>query len=257
MGKLVTIKKYLWLISLSGLLSLSTADPSQAEEIPEQVNQAIEGIERAANQQNLRQLLQFYSQEFSNTDGLRYETLATALERLWGNYPNLKYEIILESWSKEGEEIVAETTTNISGVGVNQGQTQEIKSIIRSRQYFQGNQLIRQEIISEETDVTSGNPAEISVIVNSQVQAHEQFNFDLIVQEPLENGMLLGSAIEEETRSDRYLQPSNFEIAPLPSGGIFKLVTAPALPGAYWLSGIIIDGNGSHIVTRRVTVEAR
>lgn len=251
------IKKYLWLISLASLLSLSVSYPSKAEEIPLEVNQAIEGIETAANQQNLTQLLQFYSPEFSNTDGLRTETLATALERLWSNYPDLKYEIIVESWSQEGDEIVAETTTNISGRGTTQGQTQEIKSTIRSRQYFQGNQLVRQEIISETTDVISNNPPEVNVIVSSQVQTHEQFNFDLIVQDPLENGILLGAAIEEATRSDGYLQPSNFELAPLPSGGIFKLVTAPALPGAYWLSGIIIDGNGRHIVTRRVTVEAR
>ncbi len=251
------IKKSFWLISLASCLSLSISYPSQAEEIPREINQAITGIETAANQQNLTELLQFYSPEFSNNDGLRNETLATALEKLWSNYPNLKYEIILESWSREGEEIVVETTTNISGMGTNQGQTQELKSTIRSRQYFQGKQVVRQEIISEATDVISNAPPEVNVIVKSQVQTHERFNFDLIVQDPLENGILLGAAIEEATRSNGYLQPSNFELAPLPSGGIFKLVTAPALPGAYWLSGIIIDGNGKHIVTRRVTVEAR
>jgi hypothetical protein len=257
MGQLATIKKYLWLFSLSGLISLSFGYKATAEEIPLEVNQAIEGMETAANQQDVEQLLKFYSREFSNSDGLRYETVGKALERLWQNYPDLDYEIILESWSKEGNEILAETTTNISGIATVEGETQELKSTIRSRQYFQGNQLVRQEIISESTDITAGNPPEVEVIVPSQAKTHEQFSFDVIVQEPLEDGILLGAAIEEQTRSDRYLQPSTFELAPLASGGIFKQVTAPGLPGAYWLSGIIIQGDGKITVTRRVTVEEK
>ena len=215
MGQLATIKKYLWLFSLSGLISLSFGYKATAEEIPLEVNQAIEGMETAANQQDVEQLLKFYSREFSNSDGLRYETVGKALERLWQNYPDLDYEIILESWSKEGNEILAETTTNISGIATVEGETQELKSTIRSRQYFQGNQLVRQEIISESTDITAGNAPEVEVIVPSQAKTHEQFSFDVIVQEPLENGILLGAALEEQTRSDRYLQPSTFELAPL------------------------------------------
>jgi hypothetical protein len=128
-------------------------------------------------------------------------------------------------------------------------------STIRSRQYFQDNKLIRQEIISEETKLSSGNSPHIQVNVPEVAKVREQFNFDVIVEDPLDNDLLLGSAIEEQTASNRYLNPTDFELEPLPSGGVFKRVTAPGLPGSYWLSAIIIKGDGMIIVTRRVTIE--
>jgi len=250
-------KQCLWLISLSSMVSLFPGYLAQAQEAPPELTTAIESMETAANQRNLEELMQFYSQEFTNSDGLRYDSIATSLEKLWQNFPRLNYEITLDSWSKEGEELVAETTTTITGMRVVNGESQQLNSTIRSRQYFQGEKLVKQEIISEATDVTSGNPPEIEVVVPTKVKTHEQFNFDIIVQEPLEDGILLGAALEEQTGSDRYLQPSTFELDPLPSGGIFKIVTAPALPGTYWLSGIIVRGDGMVTVTRRVNIEAK
>ncbi|ELR97134.1 nuclear transport factor 2 family protein [Gloeocapsa sp. PCC 73106] len=255
MVQLETFKKYLILLCLSSAVSIFSAHLVQAQAEPPELRETLESMEMAANEQDLDKIMEFYSPEFANSDGLRYESIATALEQLWQNYPRLNYEIQLDSWSQEGDTVVAETTTKIQGTRLAEGEIQKLNSTIRSRQYFQGQQLISQEIISEETDITSGNPPEIEVSVPSQAKTREQFNFDVIVQNPLENGILLGGAIEEQTRSDRYLKPSNFELTPLASGGVFKIVTAPGLPGSYWLSAIIIQGDGKVTVTRRVTVE--
>lgn len=256
MGQLATLKKYLLLLCLSGAVSIASGHLVQAQTEPPELRTTIEGIEKAANERDLDTLMEFYSSEFTNSDGLRYDSLATSLEQLWQNYPRLNYEIELDAWSTEGDELVAETTTTITGTRLVDGEVERINSRIGSRQYFQEGKLIRQEIISEETEVTSGDPPEIIVNVPNNAQIREQFNFDVIVEEPLENGILLGGAIEEATGSDRYLKPSNFELTPLPSGGVFKVVTAPGLPGSYWLSAIIIQGDGKVTVTRRVTIES-
>lgn len=274
MGQFATIKKYIILFCLSCAISSQFKPPviAQIEATPEATPEAtqestpeatlkatleatLEAMEAAANQQNLEKLMQFYSEEFSNNDGLRYESVAEAISSLWSQYPQANYEITLDSWEKQGEQLVANTTTKIEGSNSANGRTETINSTIRSRQYFEAGKLVRQEIISEATDITSGNPPEVKVKVPEKVQTRDQFNFDVIVEEPLKSGILLGGAIEEQTGSDRYLEPSKFELEALPSGGVFKLVTAPGLPGSYWLSAIIIEGDGMITVTRRVTVE--
>lgn len=257
MGQLATLKKSLLLICLSCSLSGYNPQMLLAQDEPPELRATIEAMESAANQKNLEALMNFYSPEFTNTDGLRQESVASAIEQLWQNYPRAQYEITLDAWERAGEQVVAETTTQIQGSRIEAGRFLRLNSTIRSRQYFQGEKLVSQEIISEATEVSSGEVPAVRVNVPETVQVREQFNFDVILEEPLENSVILGGAIEEQTGSDRYLNPSEFELEALPSGGIFKLVTAPGLPGSYWLSAVIIQGDGMITVTRRVTVEAK
>lgn len=129
---------------------------------------------------------------------------------------------------------------------------------MRSRQYFQDNKLIRQEILSERTKLTSGqNPPQVEVYVPEVVESGERYNFDVVVTEPLGEDVLLGAVEEERTGSDRYLNPTSLELQPLPAGGIYKLVTAPLLPDNNWLSAILVRGDGITMVTRRVRVKKR
>lgn len=254
-------KSLSWSISLLlgfGLaLSLETVTRAESpESAPAELKNAIAQMEAAANQRNLEQLMQFYSPEFTNSDGLTYETLNQALSQLWERYGTLQYTTELQSWEKSGDELVTETLTRMKGTSNEGGREMQLDATIKSRQYFQGQKLVRQEILTERTDITAGtNPPQVDVILPEKVSVGEEFDFDVIVKEPLGDGLLVGTAIEEKVEADRYLNPGALELEVLQAGGIFKRAKAPENPENHWLSAILIRGDGIILVTQRLRVE--
>lgn len=244
------------LLSISLLTGMgSTARAQNQGNPPPELIQAIADIEDAANSRDLEDLLASHSKNFTNTDGLTYASLSATLKRMWRNYSQLSYTTKIESWEQQGEQLIANTITYIRGTQRNNGRVARLNSTLKSRQYFQNQKLVRQEILSEQTQLTSGlKPPKVRVIVSEEVKAGEKYNFDVIATEPLENNLLLGAAIEEKTGSDRYTNPSALELKPLPAGGIYKVVTAPRLAASHWLSAILVRGDGITMVTRRVNI---
>ena len=252
-----TIKLCGILILTAGTYSFSNLTQAQtAEEIPEELAETIAEMETAANEQNLDELMDYYAENFTNEDGLTTESVETALEETWATYPQMAYDIAVDSWEEKGDEFVAETTTKITGSQNTKGRVVRLESDIKSRQYFQDGKIVKQEILTEETRLTTGErPPQIKVNLPETVKVGEKYNFDTIVTEPLEGGVLLGAALEERTGINRYLNPSELELEPLSAGGIYKVVTAPRLEDNHWLSAIVIRGNGITMVTKRVRIE--
>ena len=242
------------LINLGIIAGTVNAVRGQSAPVPEELAETISAIEAAANDRDLDELLEYYSEDFTNTDGLTTETLAQALEQMWSEYPELTYSTEIESWSREGDELVAETKTTIQGMNdeANPGQ---LSSTIESRQYFQEQKLVRQEILAEQSRLSSGqNPPQVNVIAPDTVETGKKYNFDLIVDEPLGEGVLLGAVQEQKTAGQLYLNPTQLELELLPAGGIFKVATAPLLPDSNWLSAILVRGDGITRITHRVNV---
>ena len=235
------------------------ADKVQAESIspvPEELMETISEIEKAANSKDLEGVIEYYSDDFTNTDGLTIDSLAKALRQIWKNYPRLKYNTEIKSWSQEGDLLIAKTITTIRGVQNNQGRIVRLNSSIESRQYFQEQKLVRQEILAEQSQLTSGdNPPKVDIVAPRKVRTGQKYNFDLIVDEPLGDKVLLGAVKEEKTASNLYLNPTALELEPLPAGGIYKMATAPLLPDSNWLSAILVRGDGIFMVTHRVNIE--
>lgn len=245
-----------FLISLgivSGLTNVVQAE--SAATAPAELTEMIAGIEAAANQKDINGVIEYYSSNFTNTDGLTPDSLTKALEQMWKNYPRLKYTTTIDSWSNQGNQLVAETTTTIKGVQNRQGRVIRLNSTIKSRQYFQQQKLVKQEILAEQSQLTSGeNPPQVQVVAPETVTTGEKYNFDLIVEQPLGDKVLLGAVQEEKTASNLYLNPTALELEPLPAGGIYKTATAPMLPDSNWLSAILVRGDGMTMVTHRVNV---
>ncbi len=247
------------LVNLGIIGSLvNTAQGESLTTAPEELTEIITGIESAANNQNLDQLVEYYGDDFTNSDGLTTNTLAKALTQMWENYPQLKYSTEITSWSEEGNELVAETITTIRGVKNTQGRKVRLNSTIKSRQYFQEQKLVRQEILTEQSRLTSGsNPPKVKIVAPEAVTVGAKYNFDLIVNEPLNDQVLLGGVQEEKTASSLYLNPTALELEPLPAGGIYKVATAPLLPDSNWLSAILVRGDGITMITHRVNIEEK
>ncbi len=239
---------------ISGLVN--TAQGENLTTAPDELTEIIAGIEAAANKQNLDKLIEYYGEDFTNTDGLTTDTLAEALTQMWSDYPQLKYSTEIESWSEEGSQLIAETITTIRGVKNTQGRKVRLNSIIKSRQYFQEEKLVRQEILAEQSQLTSGsNPPKVKVVAPEVVKVGAKYSFDLIVNEPLNDQVLLGGVQEEKTASNLYLNPTALELEPLPAGGIYKVATAPLLPDSNWLSAILVRGDGITMITHRVNIQ--
>ena len=81
------------------------------------------------------------------------------------------------------------------------------------------------------------------------------FGFDVIVNDPLGDEILLGGATEEIIGEGTYSNPEDFQLDILPAGGIFKRVEAPEEPGDVWYSAIIVRSDGITLISRRVKVQ--
>ncbi|GFE68502.1 nuclear transport factor 2 family protein [Chroococcus sp. FPU101] len=241
-------------LTLSITKTLQAAN--SATNAPAELKNLISQLETAANQRNHKQVMEFYSPKFTNSDGLTYNTVSQSLTKFWEQYNQVKYTTTIDSWEKKGDQLIATTTTTIQGTGKFKGRPMTLNSTIKSRQQFQGNKLIYQEVLSERNEITSGqNPPKVEIRIPDQVKVGQDFDFDVILAEPLGDSLLAGAAIDEKVESDRYLDPKTLDLELLPGGGIFKRAKAPITPENRWLSAILIRGDGMVLITQRIKVE--
>lgn len=231
------------------------AKAAPPETAPSQLKELLTQIDAAANRRDLQAIMQFYDADFRHSDGLTRTTLEQALTQFWQRHPELNYRTELKSWETQGNEIVAETVTTITGTQSGTGMDMKLESTLRSRTRFENQQIVQQDILAERTQLTSGaNPPTVDVFLPEQVEAGESFNFDVVVKEPLGNTLLLGTALEQPIKPESYTNPAELELDLLPAGGIFKMGKAPLEEEDRWLSAVLIRGDGMTLITQRLQV---
>jgi hypothetical protein len=258
----------IWLVSFlltlgltSGWQRTQAATPQQlvqagtAQNAPADLKNLLTQVDAAANRGDVKGVLQFYSSNFTHGDGLNLQTLQKSLTSLWQRYPKLQYSTKLLSSKPEGNAIIAETETKITGLPSANNNNSTLNATIKSRQRIASGKIVRQDILSERTQLTSGNkPPQINIKLPEQVLVGQKYNFDAIVQEPLGDDFLLGTALEEPIKVDKFLNPTSVDLELLTSGGLFKTAQAPSTPGNQWVSAVILRGNGMTMVTQRLRV---
>ncbi|MEB3280687.1 MAG: nuclear transport factor 2 family protein [Lyngbya sp.] len=228
------------------------------ETAPAELTTLIEGIEAAANRQDVNGVMQFYSQDFSTTDGLDRRSYEQVLTQLWQNYSNLNYQTKLQSWQQEGSAIVATTVTEITGTQDFNGRDFQLSSTITSQQRIENQKVVQQEVLAERNQLTSGeNPPTVTLSIPEQVKPGQEYSVDAIVEEPLGEEIMIGTAIEERVTPRAYLTEFPLELEFLPSGGVFKVGTAPKTPGNNWISAILMRPGGITLVTQRLKIVER
>lgn len=251
-------RRWFLLLAISFGLSVGTHSVLRAESpdtAPVELKALITQIEAAANRHDIERIESLYSDQYVTADGLMLDDLTQSLQQLWENYPNLEYNTELLSWEKEGSNWIAETLTTVQGSQEKEGRKIQLEAKVKSRQTFQDDKLIRQEILTEETRLTAGEtPPKVAINIPETVKVGEAFDFDVIVDEPLNDELLAGMAIAEKVDSDRYLDPSKMELQLLQAGGLFKRIPAVDSPQNRWLSAIVVRSDGITLITRRVRV---
>lgn len=222
---------------------------------PAELTKLISDLDAAANRRDLQAVMQFYSDKFTHSDGLNRPSLEKALTQFWQKCPNVNYRTELTSWKAEGQAIIAETVTTITGTQKLENREMNLKSTIRSQQRFEGQKLVKQEILAEQTQLTSGkNPPTIQINLPEQVKVGQEYQFDAIVQEPIGNDILIGTALEETVTENSLLNPASADLELLNSGGVFKLGKAPTTPENRWVSAVLIRKGGITMITQRLRV---
>jgi hypothetical protein len=231
------------------------AQANTPQNVPADLKNLLTQIDAAASQRNINGVMQFYSPNFTHGDGLNRQTLEKALTSLWQRYPNLRYSTQLKSWKTEGNGLIAETITSITGSPSANSNNLALNATITSRQRVTGAKIVRQDVLSERTLLTSGSkPPQVDIKLPQQVKVGQKYTFDAIVKEPLGDDFLLGSALEEPIQADKYLNPTSVDLQLLTSGGLFKTGQAPSTPGSQWVSAVILRGSGLTMVTQRLQV---
>ncbi len=244
---------FLLTLSLTTVWNRATAAPPQTA--PPQLKNLLTQVDAAANQHNVKAVMQFYSAQFTHTDGLTRQNMENALTQLWQRYPQLKYQTQLQSWKNDGQAIVAETITNITGTQPQDPRNLTLNATIKSQQRYENGKIVRQEILSERSQLSAGaKPPTVNMNLPQQVKAGQQYNFDAIVQEPLGDDYLVGAAIEEPIQADKYFNPTPVELELLPAGGLFKVGRAPAKADNRWISAVLVRGDGMTLITQRLQV---
>ncbi|WP_414565205.1 MULTISPECIES: nuclear transport factor 2 family protein [unclassified Anabaena] len=232
-----------------------SVQPVALQNAPAELKNLLTQMDATASKGDIKGVMQLYSPTFTHGDGLNRQTLEQSLTAFWKRYPQLRYSTTLESWKSEGNAIVAETVTNITGLPSANANNVGLNATIKSRQRIQGGRIVNQEILSERTLLTSGNqPPQIDINLPQQVKVGEQYSFDAIVQEPLGDDFLLGTAVEEPVQPSKFLNPTSVDLELLTSGGLFKVGRAPSTPGNQWISAVILRGSGMTMVTQRLQV---
>lgn len=237
------------------LKSGELAQRNTSQNAPAELKNLLTQVDAAASKGDVKGVMQFYGTNFIHGDGLNRQTLEKALTSLWQRYPNLRYSTQLRSWKSEGNAIVAETVTNITGLPSANNNNMALNASITSRQRLTNAKIVRQDILAERTLLTSGSkPPQIDFKLPQQVRVGQKYSFDAIVQEPLGEDFLLGTALEEPIQPNKYLNPTTVDLELLTSGGLFKVGQAPSTPGSQWVSAVVLRGDGLTMVTQRLQV---
>ncbi|MDX2098166.1 MAG: nuclear transport factor 2 family protein [Leptolyngbyaceae cyanobacterium bins.59] len=222
---------------------------------PDALKQTLSQVDAAASKRNVQAVMQFYGADFSNSDGLNRTSFSQALTEFWQQYSKLTYRTEIRSWKPEGKGILVETITSIKGTRTGDGKPMNLDATLRSRQYVEGQKIVRQEILSERSQLTSGTrPPAVDINLPEQVTVGQSYSFDAIVKEPLGDSILLGAALEEPVNQGGYFKQPAVDLEPLQAGGIFKIGRAPTTAENRWISAVLVREDGMVMITQRLRV---
>ena len=255
---MVKTVKFLLLLIVSFSLTITRFHGvwAQSTNIPQEIIEIVPKLDLAFNSRDVNLIEKYISPNFTNEDGLNYTTFNESLQKLWSKYEDLKYTTTIESWREENNQLVAVTVTSITGSYEINGQKFDLNSQIKSEQFFADNQLVKQNILQERNEITSGEkPPMVTLNLPEKVLPGQEFDLDVIIEEPIGSDLVLGAALEEPINSSLYIEPSTLELEALTAGGIFKRVTLPSKAQDHLYSFILIRNDGIRMITQRVNVD--
>ncbi len=222
---------------------------------PAELQKTLADLDAAASQRDLPAVMKFYGASFTTADGLNRQSFEDSLKKLWQDFQTLTYKTEINSWKATPDGFIAQVTTTVTGTEKTAERTLALKSILKAEQKLVGQTIVSQNILSENSQVTSGEaPPTVQMSIPTEVKVGQDYNLDVVVKEPLQDSLLVGTATETAVTPEAYLKSPRLELELLSAGGIFKLGKAPAQPGDRWISIALIRDSGITLITQRLKV---
>lgn len=252
--------------SMGGLLTSESAQAevvnplqgelAQSNPAPEELTQWVSKMDETANAKRLKPFMKNFAKAFEHGDGLNKRQLKQSVKSFWKDFDQLSYSTTIDSWSLVGPGVYETvTTTKITGAQTDTITPQNLNATIRSEQRLENGKIVSQTVLEEQSQITSGdNPPTVRVNLPQTVKVGEDYFLDIIVDEPLGDRILLGAAMEEAVNSENSLNPADFDIEALATGGLFKIGQAPDNPTDQWISALLIQDGGMYLMSQRISV---
>lgn len=229
--------------------------PVSAVTVAPEVQTLLSDIDRTASAKDPT-LLQRFTPTFQSADGLSRADLARSLEQFWKTFDQVSYTTTVEKADRDRDGWTIETLTTI--VATQDTTTlgpAKLTSEVRARQTIRNGLIVRQELLGERTTTQWGSkPPAVRVRLPERVRPGETYTFDAIVQDPLGDTLLAGSAIDAPVRPEAYMVPPAAALEPISTGGLFKTGRAPTSPGPRWISAVLVGPEGMTWVSQRLDV---
>ena len=235
---------------------------AQATDVPAALQASLDAMIAAANGRDIEAVMSLYAPEFEHGDDLSLAEVQSAIESLWDRHPELDYSATVVDWEDGDEGLVAEIVTEITGtqaavLGSFQLEgTTSVRNVYVASPVDPNTLLLQsQTILAESTTLTSGDmPPDAVLTIPETVSVGSVFDVEAVLEEPLGDRLLLGTALEEPINAETYLEAPPLPLETLQAGGIFRRADAPIRPGSEWISVMLVSDDGILIEGRRLNV---
>lgn len=267
-----------------GILSSNRFTPDAIAAAPTSPSSVITDLDTALNRKDATAVTNLLSPNFIHGDGYTRQAVTQSLQTLWQQYPSLTYRTeIIKSEASRNE---IETLTTIQGQRNLRGQIWKIEGTIRALQVIEANQVRSQTILAEQTQVRIGEkPPTVSINLPPTVSVGSDYNYDVVIQEPINDDLFMGSILDEPVSPALMSNPTRLQLqfpslaelltgrpgrtrpsitsgkavklSRMKSGGFFKIGRASNVPETKWISAILAshDGGITIATTRLRTVK--
>jgi hypothetical protein len=244
------------LTSLAMGLSVGSLAPSYAATSPPPANitALINKIDQAANGRQLPALVENFSASYT-VDGMSRSQWQQQIKSLWQRYSSLRYRTTIQDWKQDANGISIDISTQIDGTGTELDKQSKLVAKIQARQYIVNGKVAQQKILNEQVRSSTGvKPPTVDMVIPDKLRPNEEYNVDVIVQEPLNDDVMMGALSEQAVNTSSYGKFTPYKLELLSTGGLFKSAKAPSKVGDYWLSAVFIRPDGVTTITRRIHV---
>tara|TARA_Y100001970_G_C14259761_1_gene879066 strand:+ start:13533 stop:14261 length:729 start_codon:yes stop_codon:yes gene_type:complete len=198
-------------------------------------------LEKSLNTRKLNDLENYLSKEDINQINKNFKNLIS-------KFPNAKWTI------KSNQKANNKLFFDLNIIGSNIFNNREY--LLNSNQTIQlipkDNKFLECIIINSETIIkTANNNLRLSIDIPNTVLTGSLYNIDIILKDPLDNTIIVGGIMEHQPNQ---IFEQTINLAPLGSGGIFKIARAPSKAGKQRWAALIAHPNGMFSITKSVSV---
>tara|TARA_B100000579_G_C22796302_1_gene837315 strand:- start:175 stop:855 length:681 start_codon:yes stop_codon:yes gene_type:complete len=166
-------------------------------------------------------------------------------------YKNISWSI--QTISKNEEKVILDVKIKSKREIGDQIYNLDSKQIIQVETL--NNKIKSYKVIKEESILkTENSPLIIKIISPDQVFTGEKYEFNLIIEKPLDDALIASGIIIIKNKDDVNILNDQFGIKPNMSGGLFKYIQAPLEPGFQTISAMVAHPKGIYSITKKIKV---